>query len=226
MWIVRIALERPYTSVVLALLLAFSQMPFANSTFEFGKVWNFEGTVVARPYPMLLVARPGAQSEASPYLLAAQGKHGIDVSVFDAKQVRLQGTLIYRDGKTMVEVVPATIALTNAPAGMPANVVNLGPVTLTGEIVDSKCYLGVMNPGNGKAHRDCAARCLSGGIPPLFVTSDGGQQLLLVDNDGSALAHDALREFIAERVTVTGTLLQRGETQMLKIDRLTLQHGQ
>jgi hypothetical protein len=29
-------------------------------------------------------------------------------------------------------------------------------MTLTGEIVDSKCYLGVMNPGQGKVHRDCA----------------------------------------------------------------------
>ena len=42
-------------------------------------------------------------------------------------------------------------------------------VMLRGEIVDSKCYLGVMNPGEGTVHRDCAARCLSGGLPPMLV---------------------------------------------------------
>ena len=45
---------------------------------------------------------------------------------------------------------------------------DLDTFTLIGEIVDSKRYLGVMNPGNGKVHRDCAVRCLSGGIPPIF----------------------------------------------------------
>jgi hypothetical protein len=36
---------------------------------------------------------------------------------------------------------------------------NLGEFDLVGEIVDSKCYLGNMNPGNGKVRRDCAVRC-------------------------------------------------------------------
>jgi len=40
-----------------------------------------------------------------------------------------------------------------------------GEFDLVGEIVDSKCYFGNMNPGNGKVHRDCAVRCMSGGIP-------------------------------------------------------------
>jgi hypothetical protein len=98
-------------------------------------------------------------------------------------------------------------------------------VTLSGEIVDSKCYLGVMNPGQGKVHRDCAARCLSGGIPPIFITTDGRQQLLLVGRDGRALGRDALREFIAEPIQVDGELVQRGSTQLLKIDPRALRHA-
>jgi hypothetical protein len=82
----------------------------------------------------------------------------------------------------------------------------------------------VMNPGSGKVHRDCAARCISGGIPPIFVTLDG-EQFLLVGPDGSAIAPDALREFIAEPITIKGEALRRGEARMLRVDAAKLHHA-
>ncbi len=217
-------------AVAAAVVLVAGQMPFANSAFEYGKLRSFEGVVVTRPFPTLLVARPGdvgQQDKYSRYLLVAPGKHGADnlVASFDGKLVRLQGQLIYRDSRTMVEITPGSITvLDGAPADHePAH--DLGVVSLTGEIVDSKCYLGVMNPGQGKVHRDCAARCLSGGIPPIFVTTDGRQQFLLVGLDGRALGRDALREFIAEPITIRGDLLQLGDSRLLKIDARTLHHS-
>jgi hypothetical protein len=81
-----------------------------------------------------------------------------------------------------------------------------------------------MNPGQGKVHRDCAARCISGGIPPIFVTSDGREQFLLVGLDGRALGRDALREFIAEPIQIQGELLETGSTQLLKVDPRALRH--
>jgi hypothetical protein len=215
--------------VTMALMLVVAQEPFANSTFEYGKVRSFEGVVEAQPFPTLLVARPGEiglHDKYSRYLLVAPGKHGADdlVASVDGKQIRLQGQLIYRDGGTMVELVPSSIvAVGNAP---PVQEIahDLGTVTVTGEIVDSKCYLGVMNPGQGKVHRDCAARCLSGGIPPIFITTDGNQQLLLVGPDGRALGRDALREFIAEPIQIQGELLETGSTQLLKVDPRALRH--
>ena len=123
---------------------------------------------------------------------------------FDGKQVRLQGQLIYREGGTMVEITPGSIHCMDTAPAVQATTRDLGTVTVTGEIVDSKCYLGVMNPGQGKVHRDCAARCLSGGIPPIFVTTDGHEQFLLVGLDGRALGRDALREFIAEPIQHPG----------------------
>jgi hypothetical protein len=124
----------------------------------------------------------------------------------------------------MVEIVPGSITpLEDAPAS-PEAIRDLGAVTVTGEIVDSKCYLGVMNPGSGKVHRDCAARCLSGGIPPIFISGDGEDQFLLVGPDGSALGRDALRDFVAEPLTIRGELLQRGESRLLKIDAQALHH--
>ena len=215
--------------VAIALTLVTGQMPFANSAFEYGKMRGFEGIIEARPYPTLLVARPGevgSGGKHSRYLLVAPGKHGADdlVASFDGRQVRLQGQLIYRDSGTMIEIEPGSIAPLNGLPAPDAPTVDIGAVTVTGEIVDSKCYLGVMNPGNGKVHRDCAARCISGGIPPIFVTLDGEEQFLLVGPDGTAIAPDALREFVAEPITVTGEALRRGETRMLRVDVGKLRH--
>ena len=87
-------------------------------------------------------------------------------------------------------------------------------MTLAGEIVDSKCYLGVMNPGNGKVHRDCAARCLSGGIPPAFVVKDasGVSKTLVLSNAGR------LHEFVAEPVEISGRLLRSNGMFELRAD--------
>jgi hypothetical protein len=216
-------------AAALALVFVFGQVRFASSSFEYGKVRSFEGTIVARPYPTLLMARPGEvgnRTTHSEYLLVAPGKHGADelVAGLDGMQIQLQGQLIYRDGETMVEVVPGTLSTAKPSSSAAEGIHDLGPVTVTGEIVDSKCYLGVMNPGQGKVHRDCAARCLSGGIPPLFVTTDGREQFLLVGLDGLALKHDALREFIAEPITIRGESLLRGETRLLKVDPSSLHH--
>jgi hypothetical protein len=225
----KVILAMGLIAVIAALVLVTGQMPFANSTFEYGKLRRFEGAVVTKPFPTLLVARPGAtgqQDTYSRYLLVAPGKHGADnlVAGFDGKQVRLRGQLIYRESGTMVEVVPGSItALGGAPTNQEITR-DLGAVTVAGEIVDSKCYLGVMNPGQGKVHRDCAARCLSGGIPPIFVAADTGDQFLLVGLDGGALGRDALREFVAETITLRGELLQRGESRLLRIDTRTLHH--
>src|SRR5713226_7161339 len=204
-------------------------MPFANSTFEYGKLRSFEGVVVTRPFPTLLVARPGEigqQDKYSHYLLVAPGKHGANdlVASVDGKQVRLQGQLIYREGGTMVEITPGSITVVAAAPADQETTRDLGAVRLTGEIVDSKCYLGVMNPGQGKVHRDCAARCLSGGIPPIFVSTSGHEQCLLVGLDGRTLGRDALREFAAEPIQIQGELLETGSTQLLKVDPSAFRH--
>jgi len=215
--------------VTSALVLVFGQMPFDNSAFEYGKLHTFEGIVEAQPYPTLLVERPGAigrEEKYSRYLMVAPGKHAADdlVAGLDGKQVRLQGQLIYREGGTMIEVVRGSIGSVDAVPATKESIRDLGPVIVTGEIVDSKCYLGVMNPGRGKVHRDCAARCLSGGITPIFVSSNGGDRYLLVGPDGAAIGRDALREFVAEPITVRGELLQKGEKPLLRIDTRKLRH--
>ncbi len=162
-------------ATLLALGFASVQRGFAPSVFEFGKARPFEGVIELNPFPTLVISKPPTEGGGSSrYLLVAAGKHGADSQVesFAGQQVRLRGTLISRDNQTMVELVAGSISAIGNTRWAPATARDLGAFELTGEIVDSKCYLGVMNPGNGKVHRDCAVRCLSGGTPPLFATND------------------------------------------------------
>lgn len=225
--LIRIAIVSLLVVVALgAVLFASVQRTFSPSAFEFGRSRSFEGIIEERPYPSLLVVRPGASGNAqsySRYLLVAPGKHGAnsEVAGFNGKNVSLRGTLVFRDGQTMVEVVSGSIsALSDTAATQQAQQAptELETAELVGEIVDSKCYLGVMNPGSGKVHRDCAALCLSGGIPPSFVANDlhgARATLLLTDSSGHALAKEAFFKIIGQPVRVRGKLKRSGETYYL-----------
>lgn len=203
--------------VLVALVLLKAQKPFAAASFEYNHDTELEGAIQARPYPVLLVTRPGetAPGDAvSTYPLVAPGKHGADAMVapFLGRQVRLRGKLIFRDGLTMIEVLPGSITPV-AGSSQADPPVDLGPATLTGEIVDTKCYTGVMNPGRGKVHRECAARCLSGGIPPGFLARAPGEDstvYLLTAADGTALPRQLLLDRIGESITLTGRRLKTG----------------
>jgi hypothetical protein len=94
----------------------------------------------------------------------------------------------------------------------------LGQVRVRGEIIDSKCYLGAMKPGGGKTHKACAALCLSGGIPPMFVTRTGGHEqfYLLTAEDGGPIEREVI-DFVGEPVEIAGRLEQQGDLQVLKV---------
>lgn len=225
----RVILALGLLALLVALVLSWGQTPFAKSYFEFGKLREFEGTLVARPYPTLIVSRPGLSDQrdnTSQYLLVARGKRGADdlIRGLVGKNVRLRGQLIYRDGMTIVQIEPGSIQQTDTQNPENAAEQNLGALTITGEIVDSKCYMGVMNPGRGKVHRDCASRCLSGAIPPMFIEFGSGKTFLLTGRENGALPYKDIKEFVAEPLTVHGEHLQRGNQDLLRIDPRELRH--
>jgi hypothetical protein len=212
----------------LALALAAMQHTIGVSAFEWGTLKNFSGVLQLQPYPHLLVLRPGtaeAQTGFSTYYLVAPFKFGLDrekLSAFDGNRVSLRGTLIYRGNQTMVEVLPDSIKPDDkpSPALTGAELIPLGRHTLTGEIVDSKCFLGVMNPGQLVPHRACAIRCISGGIPPvLLVRQKIGPPiyLLLVSADGKPVNRQVL-DLVAEPVQITGEIERQGELLILRAD--------
>jgi hypothetical protein len=146
----------------------------------------------------------------------------------DGQMVGLKGTLIHRVNQTLIEVANDSIKpldsaekhLATAPAAQP---VSLGQQTLIGEIVDSKCYLGVMNPGQLATHRACAIRCISGGIPPVLLvrqTNGAAFYFLLVSRDGKPV-NKAVLDLVAEPVEITGEVERQGELPVLRADPST-----
>lgn len=127
----------------------------------------------------------------------------------------------------MVEVVPDSVApapgATAQPRTLTADFGQAERITLRGEIVDSKCFLGVMVPGAGKTHRECASLCLRGGIPPaLFVRDrDGQSTLLLLETDRGEPITERAAELAGTHVEITGLRGQRGGWPTLQSDPAT-----
>ena len=214
-WLGRITGAILIGMLAVGLILAVSQPHFANSRFEFGEVRAYAGVIEEWPYPIL-------RTVAGPYLLVAPGKHGLAVGGWQGKTVQLKGTLTERAADRMLEALPESIrdASPKNPGDLLDARMSLGTVTLRGEIVDSKCYLGVMNPGDGKVHRDCAARCISGGAPPAFVVRDSSGEarvLLLTGADGRSMNREVL-DYVAEPLEISGELIRAGTQMVLRAE--------
>ena len=216
----RVALATLAASAVAATVVALGHRALPAAHFEFGHLRTFEGFVVADPYPSLLV--PG-DTAFSRYLLTAPGKFGADALVASVvgRPASLQGTLAYRDGQAMIQVEPGSVAPRESAEPPPQLLeVDLGTRYVEGEIVGSKCYLGVMNPGSGVTHRACATVCIRGGVPPLLEVrrEDGRREgIVLAGTAGEAIG-DRLQGLIATPVGATGRLVQRGGTTFLYLD--------
>jgi hypothetical protein len=198
------------------------QRTYSRSFFESGTKRTFEGVIEAGPYPTLLSSPDATHPDGFRYLLVADGKYGADsqVAAYIGKRVRLQGRLIYRDDHKMITLSAGSIAVLSDTQLNETAPKNLGEFDLVGEIVDSKCYLGNMNPGNGKVHRDCAVRCLSGGIPPAFATEDfnGSPALLLLTGPNQQrLPREASLNRVAQPTRIHGRVVQIGNTLLLEV---------
>ena len=220
--------------VLLAALLPLLQKHFYPVVFEFGMVRTFVGVLHETPVPTLALIRPGQStgvSTVSHYLLVGPGKFGAAdlIEGFHGKRVELSGSLIHFEGQTMIELLPDSIRALEPTEQGTSVLLSLGRQKLRGEIVDSKCYLGAMNPGNFKTHKACAIRCIAGGIPPVLVTrhTDGSaSHYILVDERGHSVNKRVL-EMIAEPLEIEGEVFQQGGQLILKADPATFNplHG-
>ncbi|GAB4369490.1 MAG: hypothetical protein Kow0062_03480 [Acidobacteriota bacterium] len=218
----RVAAALVACGLALGVALTMLQARFDEGVFEFGVEKTFDGVLLAEPYPVLLVADADG---AGPWtiLLSAPGKHGADALVADlvGRPVEITGSLIDNGRREMIEVhavrdLSADARLRAVDAGGES----LGRLTLAGEIVDSKCHLGVMKPGRDKTHKACAIRCISGGVPPVLRVEDRHGRLayfLLVGTDGRAIGRELL-SMIAEPVEVTGDVTRFGDLLVMRTE--------
>jgi hypothetical protein len=215
---------------VAGLAVAFHE-PFAKSVFEYGDEREWVGWIREAPVPLLVVPGPACSelcAATTSWPLARYGtKRGAAELVrgLDGAQVRLRGVLVYRGEQVLLDVVAGSIEELarepgpRTPAPEP-RVEDLGIHALAGEIVDAKCHFGVMRPGSGKAHRSCAARCISSGAPALLWVRDGAgreRHLLLLGADGRALGRELL-PFVAEPVEITGRVLRSDDLWILQAE--------
>ena len=222
---------------VVAGALASVQRPLGQGQFSWDTESEFCGRLQTSPVPGLwTVATEG--STGTPFTgafvpLVGEGKHGPDVQLLAAgdRDIAFRGHRIERYGKQLIEVTGelAGGGAAVAATGMsPPAQVALGRQRLRGEIVDSKCFFGVMKPAQGKAHRDCAVRCISGGAPPAFVVRASGPAgeertlvLLLVAADGASIAGRVL-DLVAEPVEIEGEISRLGDQLVLSTDPSTI----
>jgi hypothetical protein len=196
-------------AAIVAGALAAAQRPIDSGKFEFGNQRSFEGVLLSDPIPRLLMNAPGGH--VASVLVVNAGKFGIPeyAAAGVNQKVRFEGTLIYRQNMTMIEMNNPTSFEVRGPqeSHVPSIVETLGAVSLTGELVDTKCYFGVMRPGEGKVHRACAVICLRGGIPPglLLHHGDGRATVVMLAPAGEdTLPVDP--EWAARHITATGNL--------------------
>ncbi len=209
-------------AVVVTALMAHPRL--TPSRFDFGRPTAVAGVLERRPYPA--VTTPDGRRS----WLVGQGKHGAEATLGQTPDgpVQMQGTAIARGAHTMFEVVAGSVSATTvatAPASTSATAIDATTaaaqeITLRGEIVDSKCHLGVMNPGEGTVHRDCASLCLRGGIPPMLRVRDaeGDDALVvLVGRDGRAMGAE-LAPLAGVPVQVRGRLVLDARGRVLSAD--------
>ncbi len=215
--------------IVSALLFSFSQKPFKNASFELLSETKITGTFHESPYPMLRVEV--AENTFKNILLVGFGKSSVnpylkniieETKDIKDKTLTIEGNLIYYNGKTLMQITndeKVTLSKANPSNKIPLKNV-ISKMTLQGEIIDPKCYFGVMKPGKGKIHRSCAVRCISGGIPPVLATTDNNnmaQYFLLTDSNGRPIHQDVL-PFIGKPSEITGIVEKMEDWYLLKIN--------
>lgn len=211
------------TLVALGAIIAGAQGPAGNGTWDDSDSATFEGLLLADPYPRLLTN--DADGSVLDAILVEQGKFGADARAAGlvGKPVKVRGGLIrHPNGKqAVIELSPLSDAIApvegtrDARPALAAAAPEIGGSveSFIGEVVDPKCWLGVMNPGRGKPHLSCAELCIRGGIPPVLVVKDaehpGGRGYLLVGELGAPM-NSAVRGLIGFPVRVIGRSVPGG----------------
>lgn len=210
-----------------AAAIAFAQRDPGAAVWDTSNIERFTGTAVIEPFPAVLISQD--DGTVLPHLVVQMGKVGAQewLAPHAGNQVSVSGYLLERAGRRVIEVASEqdVEAATSSPLIDLPVVLSSQTIELQGEILDGKCYLGAMKPGDGKAHKACALLCLDGGLPPMFAdTRDPATadiRLLLFDNGRSTLPA-AYRDLVAEQVLVRGIEGTWGDLQVLQVTDVML----
>ncbi len=196
--------------------------------FDYGRQ-TVTGVIELTPYPLLRVTQGNDLIAAGKTLmLAGAGKTGVDARVMgmEGQLATVTGIVLQRGTIDMLQLLGGNRGLVAADGEAPDMVIEqLGRWQLAGEICDGKCLNGAMRPGIGLAHKACAALCLLGDVPPVFVSSqpvEGSDFMLITGPDGAPLP-DAAYDYIGQFISLEGDLERRGDILVLRMDETTME---
>jgi hypothetical protein len=91
-------------------------------------------------------------------------------------------------------------------------------VEVTGEVIDSWCYLTEIMYPEGTAHHQCALWCAAGGIPVGILADDGTVYIVLkLEGDATSVANPAIMEIQSHRVRIEADLHVRNGINYLVV---------
>ncbi len=95
-----------------------------------------------------------------------------------------------------------------------------GPAgSVTGEVIDSACY--IKSGAKGEGHAKCAQSCAESGIP-LAILEDGTNKVVWVASKADMeTPNDKLKPYAGKKVTVKGTWAERGGAKLLVVESVT-----
>lgn len=87
-------------------------------------------------------------------------------------------------------------------------------MTVTGELVDMGCYLGMGAKGPG--HKECALKCAAMGMPMGLLTDKGTLYLLTVSHNDAA-PFNQCKDWMADQVSITGPMMTRNGIKAIEV---------
>ena len=216
-------------ATVIAVLFSVYQRGFIDSYFEYGTLTEIEGYLVDDPVPGLLTLNEG-RIQTIP--LVGFGKSGADENVkaimekidgdFSKTKVTIRGTLFYyRDRKWMELTEGSNSLIQEMPAEqLQRDIQTTGSKKLVGEIVDPKCFFGVMNPGTKAVHRSCAIRCISGGVPPVLAIRENGEfvDYYFVQKASGELINKEILPYVGIPIELSGSVTKYNDWNVLNLE--------
>ncbi len=124
----------------------------------------------------------------------------------------------------MALVAALAAALAAAPGAGAATAAKR--VTVTGELIDTWCYITEIMYAEGTAHHQCAVWCAVGGIPVSILGDDGNVYMVLkVEGDGRNVANPRIINIQTHQVTVDGDLYERDGVRYLVVTEVADDQG-
>lgn len=219
--------------------LIYYQKSFVDHQFELGQTREFSGVYFDEPKPILVLDDGYYPDNFNPSaLLVGYGKFGAEKTISKAEQiwgdlsnkkVKIRGALLYGDGRVVIELTEgakSVVGVSKSSQRIFENpFVGKYESEYEGEIIDPKCWFGAMKPAEGKVHKSCAIRCISGGIPPILrVKQQKGYVYFILQSDGDENINESVLEFVGEPVTVHGLANFKNGWNTLKTSALKINY--